>query len=79
MEELLKQFDLSVAEMVEYKKLKRKVYGVGVTKALFMILDFENQEHKRLNELSGKVIKLNAHLVNNRHKAESRLIINKFY
>ena len=79
MEELLKQFDLTVDEMNEYRKLNDEVFGTGVFKSLFVELDFKIPKHKRLNELSGKVIKLNAHLLANRHKAESQQIINKFY
>ena len=75
MEELLKQFDLTVAEMNEYAKLKDKIFGTGIFKSLFVELDFKIPEHKRLNELAGKVVKLNAHLLANRHKPQVRSII----
>ena len=78
MEELLKQFDLTIAEMNEYKKLNRKVMGVGVAKAMFMVLDFNNPDHKRLNELAGKVIKLNAYLLAHRNEMIPQMVINKF-
>lgn len=68
MEELLKKFDLSVDEMNEYRKLNDEVFGRGVFKS-----------HKRLNELSGKVIKLNAYLLADRKNPDVISVIEGWY
>lgn len=63
----LSDFDLTATEILEYNKLKVKIFGKGVLKELFVELDFKNPAHKRYNELSLKMVKLNAYLVANRH------------
>lgn len=63
----LDRFDLTMAEVHEYHTLEEKIHGKGVLKSLFTVLDFNNPDHARLNELSGKVIKLNAYLLTHRN------------
>lgn len=63
---LSKKFDLTLSELKEYNKLNEKVHGKGIAKSLFTVMDSNNPDHVRLNELSGKVIKMNAWMVSNR-------------
>lgn len=64
----LSDFDLTMDEVKEYTKLKEKIFGKGILKELFVELDFSNPSHKRYNELSLKMVKLNAYLLSNRNQ-----------
>ena len=75
MDEILKQFNLTTEELKEYKKLNKKIFGTGKLKSLFVVLDLKDKEHARLNELAGKVVKLNAYLLTHRNGKSSQQLI----
>lgn len=64
--EILQRFNLTFEELKEYARLKKEIFGNrSITQSLFVVLDDNNTDHKRYKELAGKVIHLNAYLVNN--------------
>lgn len=69
-DELLAKFNLTWTEVKEYCRLKAVIFGSGGPfKQLFVELDPEkNPDHKRYNELSGKMVHLHAHLINHRNE-----------
>lgn len=75
MKKILAKFDLSVDELNEYKRLQRSIFGVGLFKSLFVEMDFKTPAHKRLNELTGKILPLKAYLVNHRNEDDCKLLI----
>jgi hypothetical protein len=63
----VRPFGLTFENLIEYKRLNKKVYqGVSAFKKMFVILDMNNPDHARLNELSGLVTPLIARLVSRR-------------
>lgn len=73
-QKILQKFNLTMAELKEYAILKKHLFGAGLFKSLFVVLDENAKETKRYNELSGKVIRLNAFLLSNRNNHAAGVI-----
>jgi hypothetical protein len=52
---------MTMAELKEYKSLQSAISGGNS----FTVIDFDNPEHVRLNELADKYIKLRQHFTKN--------------
>ncbi len=65
-QDILKKFNLTFAELKEYTKLKKKFFGTGMFKSLFVVLDETDPKVIRYNDLAKKIMPLNAYLVSNR-------------
>jgi len=72
--DILQKSGLNMKDLKEYSRLKKSLFGTGLFKSLFVIVDENSPDVKRYNELAGKVMKLQAYLVSNRSTAPIELI-----
>ena len=65
MNKSLSDFNLTMEEVKEYEELKTTIFGKRYSpiRALFVVLDDNNEQHKRYSFLTAKMMPLFAYLV----------------